>query len=381
MSDNNLTKFPKGKKRYFANHSPEIPATFLLNFPHHIPHWQCHHVLYLCPMRQSPQKILILRLSSIGDIVLTTPVIRSLRNCHPDSQIHFLTKAAYAPLLAHHPGLDQVHLFDGDMEATLAELKAENFDFILDLHRNIRSRIIKSRLRIPASTYPKDRRKILLHTRFKIGKLPDRHTVDRYAAALVPLNCSLDDQGLDFFLPDTYLEDAQKLIAQQLPAARPVAVVLGGKFATKKWPANYFIQLLNDLKRPAILLGGPDEAADAAKIAPALNITHYNAVGKADLLQSAALMAGSSLVITHDTGLMHIAVALKLPTVSIWGSTVPELGFAPYRSPNALVVQHPGLSCRPCSKLGHAKCPKGHFKCMNELTPQMVLKAIRERFS
>ena len=267
------------------------------------------------------------------------------------------------------------------MDATLAELKSEKFDFILDLHRNIRSRIIKSRLRIPASTYPKDRRKILLHTRFKIGKLPDRHTVDRYAAALKPLQCKLDDQGLEFFLPDSYRQEAQDQIAQQFPAARPVAVVLGGKFATKKWPTAYFIQLLNALQRPAILLGGPDETVEAAEISQALTIPHHNAVGKIDLLQSAALMAGSTLVITHDTGLMHIAVALKLPTVSIWGSTVPELGFAPYRSPNALIVQHPDLSCRPCSKLGHDKCPKGHFKCMKELTPEMVLQAIRKQFS
>ncbi len=169
--------------------------------------------------------------------------------------------------------------------------------------------------------------------------------------------------------------------AQQLLQRGWLPVVLGGKFATKKWPTAYFIQLLNDLQRPVILLGGPDEAAEASEISQALTIPHHNAVGKVDLLQSAALMAASTFVITHDTGLMHIAVALKLPTVSIWGSTVPELGFAPYRSPNALIVQHPGLSCRPCSKLGHAKCPKGHFKCMNELTPEMVLKAIRKQFS
>jgi heptosyltransferase-2 len=267
------------------------------------------------------------------------------------------------------------------MDATLAELKAEKFDFILDLHRNIRSRIIKTRLRIPASTYPKDRWKVLLHTRFKIGKLPARHTVDRYAAALAPLECTLDEQGLELFLPDSFREEAKRKITEHLPGAQPIAVVLGGNFATKKWPTAYFIQLLNALKRPAILLGGPDEATEATEISQAITIPHFNAVGKANLLESAALMAESTFVITHDTGLMHIAVALKLPTASIWGSTTPELGFAPYRSPNALIVQHPGLSCRPCSKLGHAKCPKGHFKCMNELTPEMVLNAIQEQFS
>jgi lipopolysaccharide heptosyltransferase II len=330
-------------------------------------------------MRPVPGKILIIRLSSIGDIVLTSPVIRSLRNCLPESRIHFLTKKAYAPLLAHHPGITRLHLFEGNMKATVEELRAEGFDLILDLHRNIRSRIIKTRLGVPALTYEKDRWPVLLYMKFRIGTLPERHTVERYAVTLKELGCQLDDEGLEFHLPDEYRTTAAKTVADHFPDEKPVAVVLGGKFATKKWPTAYFISLLNQLQRPVILLGGPDEAAEAQTIKKALEVPVMVAAGKADLLESAALMATSSLVITHDTGLMHIAVALKLPVCSIWGSTVPEIGFAPYRAENAIVVQHPGpLPCRPCSKLGHDKCPKGHFKCMTELRPEMVLNQIRQ---
>ncbi|MEM0999800.1 MAG: glycosyltransferase family 9 protein [Bacteroidota bacterium] len=332
-------------------------------------------------MRSTPGKILIIRLSSIGDIVLTSPVIRSLRRCQPEARIHFLTKEAYAPLLAHHPGIDQLHLFAGDLNATVRELRAEGFDYVLDLHRSLRSRLIKARLRVPASTYEKDRWPILLYMRFRWGQLPTRHTVERYATALQPLGCGLDGEGLEFFLPEEMRARAARRVATQFPGQPPIAVVLGGKFATKKWPTAHFIDLLNELSQPVILIGGPAEAEEAQEIAAAINVPSYVAAGQGGLLDSAALMTTAQLVITHDTGLMHIAVALRLPVCSLWGSTVPEIGFAPYRAENALLVQHPGpLDCRPCSKLGHAECPKGHFRCMRELTVERVQAAIQDRF-
>lgn len=329
-------------------------------------------------MSQPLKKILLIRLSSIGDIVLTTPVVRSLRNCHPNATIHFVTKAAYAPLLAHHPGIDRLHLFSGDLNALITELKAEQFDFVLDLHRNLRSRLIKLRLGKRSATYSKDRWAILLHTRFRIGQLPRRHTVERYGQTLKALGCTLDGGGLDFYLPAATEQAMAELVALKFKVARPVAVVLGGKFATKKWPSTYFVTLLNALGKAVLLLGGPDEADEAAEIAEQLTVPVYSAAGQHNLLESAALMKACPYVITHDTGLMHIAVALGLKTYSIWGSTVPEIGFSPYHSPEATLLQHPDLACRPCSKLGHSNCPKKHFKCMRELLPEMVLKAIQE---
>lgn len=320
-------------------------------------------------------KILVIRLSSIGDIVLTSPVLRSLRACLPEAEIHFVTKAPFVSLLAYNPHVNKVHAFDGDLDATVKELKAEGFDYILDLHRNIRSRLIKSRLGLPASTYRKYRVPTVLSIKFGIGQLPPKHVVTRYGDTLTALGCQLDDDGLEFFLPPEAETAAQDILAREF-AAPPVAVVLGGTHATKRWPKAYFVELLNGLDLPVILLGGKSEIEDAAWISERLQVHHLNAVAQYDLLLSSALMARCRYVITHDTGLMHIAVALDLKVFSLWGSTVPELGFSPYRAADAEILEVTDLGCRPCSKLGFEKCPKGHFRCMRDLTPEVVLGRI-----
>ncbi|MEM7036378.1 MAG: glycosyltransferase family 9 protein [Bacteroidota bacterium] len=322
------------------------------------------------------RKLLIIRLSSIGDIVLTTPVIRSLRNCLPDTEIHFITKAAFVPLLAHHPALAKVHAFEGDMNATVAELRAENFDFVMDLHRNIRSRIIRTRLGKPSAVYSKDRWAVWKYTKFRWGKLPDVHTVERYARTLPALNCALDEGGLEMFVREEIMEAGKKEIEAHFEQ-EPVTVVLGGKWQTKKWPTEYFRDLLNALGLPVLLLGGKAEMEEGKWLENALEVRVLNRIGEVGLLESAALMAASGLVLTHDTGLMHIGVALGKQIVSLWGNTVPELGFSPYKAPNALILQNTELSCRPCHKIGYDTCPKKHFRCMRDLTPEIVLPQIR----
>ncbi len=327
-------------------------------------------------MARKPKKILVIRLSSIGDIVLTSPVIRALHTCFPGAQIHFLTKKAFAGLVQHHPHIDKVHLYAGDLSATIRELKAEGFDQVVDLHRNIRSRRIKLQLGVAATTYSKDRWPVLLHTKLGLGSLPDVHTVARYARAITPLGCQLDDKGLDFYLPDEARILAKEIVGRYF-SEKPVAVVLGGNYFTKRWPKEYFVELLNGLGLPVLLLGGKPESEDAKWIEERLKVQCLNAVAQYDLLLSAALLEKCQFVITHDTGLMHIATALRLSIYSIWGNTVPELGFAPYKAVHSVIIENKALQCRPCSKLGYEKCPKGHFKCMRELVPAKVLDAIR----
>jgi ADP-heptose:LPS heptosyltransferase len=290
-------------------------------------------------MAQLPPKILIIRLSSIGDIVLTSPVLRSLRKCFPDAKIHFLTKKAYAPLLQYNPHINQLHLFEGDLNATIRELKAEGFTQVMDLHRNIRSRMIKLRLGVKASTYSKDRWAVWKYVRLRMGKLPGVHTVERYARAITPLGCELDPGGLEFFLPDEARMKAREVLDSKFQA-QPIAVVLGGKYFTKRWPREYFVELLNALGQPVVLLGDKAEVEDAAWITARLQCPAYNAAAQLDLLTGAAVMERCRFVITHDTGLMHIAVALGLKVFSIWGNTVPELGFAPYKVQEAVIIEN-----------------------------------------
>lgn len=322
-------------------------------------------------MAAAPQKILIIRLSSIGDIVLTSPIVRALHRCYPTAALHFLTKKAFAALVQHDPRIDKVHLFEGDLNATVAALRTEGFDLVVDLHRNIRSRLVKLRLGVRAVTYSKDRWAVLLHTRLGLGKLPRVHTVERYARALQPLGCVIDDAGLEFFLPDAARAMAAEVVGRNF-ATPPIAVVLGGNYFTKRWPRTYFVELLNGLGQPVLLLGGQAEVEDAAWIQAQLQVACLNAVAQYDLLLSAALLERSQYVITHDTGLMHIATALDCKIFSLWGNTVPELGFAPYKASHSVIIENKDVDCRPCTKLGYGKCPKGHFKCMMDLSPAQV---------
>lgn len=327
-------------------------------------------------MPSDMRKILIIRLSSIGDIVLTSPVIRALATCYPESELHFLTKNAYADLLEAHPLLEKVHRFQGNLENCITALEEEGFDHIVDLHRNIRSAWIKMRLGIPATTYSKDRIPVLLHTRWKLGDLPPNHTVDRYLRAIAPLGCQGDGKGLDLYLSPTVHKTAREIVHRNF-GKPPLVLVLGGKYPTKRWPADRFAQVLNALQQPAILLGGPEDRPAAKALSKALSIHHLDATGQYSLALSAALVREAAFVLTHDTGLMHIAAAFQKKIFTIWGNTVPELGFAPYGVSDAVPLQVENLRCRPCTKLGYDACPKGHFKCMLDLQADRVISVIQ----
>lgn len=326
--------------------------------------------------RKAKEKILVVRLSSIGDIVLTTPILRSLRACKPQAEIHFLTKKAFSSLLVHNPNVDRVISFEGDLKATIKLLQSEGYTAMLDLHQNTRSRILRFKLGVPTKVFPKDRLKVLFYTKFRVGELPKRHTVDRYAVALGAMGCKLDAGRLEFYLPEEAPKMAAQILAQHFDQS-PYCIALGGNFATKRWPREYFVELIRALGRPAVLLGGPAEREDAKWIAAQVQERVFVAAGEYDLLLSAAIMKQCSFAITHDSGFMHIATAFSMPLFAIWGSTVEGLGFTPYRAPEARILQVAGLSCRPCSKLGYDACPKGHFKCMRDLHPAMVLQVIQ----
>lgn len=321
------------------------------------------------------KKILIIRLSSIGDIVLTTPVVRSVKKAFPEAEVHFLTKGQYGPLLEHNPYIDQLYLFQGSILKMIPELDAERYDFILDLHNNMRTAQFKMLLGASASTFDKINGKKFLMTKFKVDKLPRVHIVERYADAAKPLGVELDDEGLDFFLPEEAEWEGAEIVQKHFSEVKPVAIVLGGQQGTKKWPTEYFIELLQKLNQPVVLLGGKTEIEAAAQIEQALTVPLYNAVAQHGLLTSAGIMKACAYVIAHDTGFMHIAAAFQLKIFSLWGNTIPELGMYPYRT-ESIQLETKGLKCRPCSKLGYKTCPQSHFKCMRDLTPDLVLKAI-----
>lgn len=214
---------------------------------------------------------------------------------------------------------------------------------------------------------------------FKINRLPNKHIVDRYLETCASLGVVNDDEGLDYFLAKEDVVDRNTFpIAFQKEYA---AWVLGAKHNTKKFPSEKISNVLAQLQMPVILLGGKEDVEEGEKIAQQANGTTqiYNACGKFSLSQSASLVQQAKLVVTNDTGLMHIAAAFKKPTISIWGNTIPEFGMSPYYGTKEIVntkFEVKGLSCRPCSKLGYNSCPKGHFNCMNLQDEKLLAEKI-----
>ena len=310
-------------------------------------------------------KILVVRFSSIGDIVLTTPVVRMLKT-QLNTEVHFLTKAPYVSLFKNNPYVDSVFQIDKSINEVISDLKKENYDYVIDLHSNLRTQILKLKLGVTAKSFNKLNWEKFLLTNFKTNILPDVHIVDRYLDTVKFLGITNDNKGLDFFL-----SEADKVDLTESPKDY-IAFVIGGQHATKILPTAKIVSICKKLNKSVLLIGGPDDKARGDEISKASGA--INTCGDHSLLQSAFLIKNSAYVISHDTGMMHIAAAFKKKIYSVWGNTIPEFGMYPYLSDkNSKMIEVQDLSCRPCSKIGYDKCPKGHFKCMQEIDENQFL--------
>ena len=354
------------------------------------------------------KKILVIRFSSIGDIVLTTPVIRCLKIQLQDVEIHVLTKKKFSNLYKTNPYINKVYEYDDSLKKNIKELKLENYDYIVDLQKNKRSVRVTRSLRRPHSSFPKlNFRKFLLSS-FKINIMPDIHIVDRYFKAVEKLGVKNDYQGLDFFISEKNNYPITEL-PQEFQNGY-YAFVIGGTYKTKILPPVKIVEVLKRINKPVILLGGPDDVERAEEILSAVSgqqsansycSQHHNSnsqiqkdsqifrfsdfqilnlVGKINLEQSASIVKNADSVLTNDTGLMHVAAAFHKNIVSVWGNTVPELGMYPYlpKEPEKChIVECKDVKCRPCSKLGFKECPKKHFKCMMNIDVDNVVLGLK----
>lgn len=310
-------------------------------------------------------KFLILRFSSIGDIVLTTPVVRCLKQQYPQAEIHYLTKPAFKSILANNPYISQVHVLDKPLLKKVMELKQLGFDYIIDLHNNLRTRIIKSVIDVPSFSFDKLNTEKAQLVNFKANTLPQVHIVYRYLDTLSSFGVTNDGQGLDYFIPDdvTWSDELKQLTSKPY-----IAVAIGAQHSTKRLPTQKLIEVCKNININIILLGGKEDENTGNEIEKQSGLHVFNLSGKLSLHQSALVVKLAQKVITHDTGLMHIAAAFKKPIISIWGNTVPEFGMTPYYGNyniNQQLFEVNNLSCRPCSKIGFKTCPKSHFYCMN----------------
>lgn len=321
------------------------------------------------------KKALLIRFSSIGDIVLTTPVIRCLKLQRPDIELHFLTKKSFSTLLQFNPYIDRLHILEDELKPLLEALKKEQFDYVIDLHNNQRTWLIKKALKTETSSFNKINVEKWLMVNFKWNRMPNVHIVDRYLDTLAALKVTNDGRGLDYFIPSKEEVDVTTHFPE-IATGEYIAAVIGAKHATKQMPLKKWMNLCELIEKPVLVLGGSDDAAMGEEIAYKSGKHVFNACGKFKLHQSASIVRQAQKVITHDTGLMHIAAAFDQNIASIWGNTIPEFGMYPYLPSNGkgsyTIFERKDVKCRPCSKIGYKKCPKKHFACMELIDETLI---------
>ncbi len=342
----------------------------------------------------SPKRVLFIRFSSIGDIVLTTPVIRAFHKQFPNTTIDFLIKDQFRDLIAHHPGVDKVRTIPHDLPlGELLRLRRDiqshgNYDLIIDLHDNLRSKILTLRSPVPFVRYRKDRLNRWLYIYWKI-RTPrvEKYITDRYFEPVESLGIRDDGEGLDFYFPEDFeykTAALQSKVGAFHQADLPVTVAPGAAWQTKKWMPERFAgvcdRLISDLGATIALLGGPDEKTLAQEIinqmaSPKQNL--FNFAGESSLLESAAILRGASLHLANDSGLTHIATAFNCPVVALLGPTAKPTVFHPKFTEHR-IVEDADLRCRPCTHMGRKRCPLGHFHCMKNITPDAVFAACME---
>ncbi len=325
-------------------------------------------------------KLLIIRFSSIGDIVLTTPVIRCIKQQVEGVQLHYLTKKNFSGIISTNPYVDKLHVLQENWDEMITELKEEQFDYVIDLHHNLRTLRIKRALKgVKSFSFNKLNIEKWMLTALKINRMPPVHIVDRYMDTVKFLEVKNDQMGLDYFIPQK-----DEVAVNDLPMSHHagyIGVVIGAALNTKKLPRHKIQELCVKINHPIVLLGGPEDKLEGEAIASVDPVKIYNACGRFNLNESADLVRKAKLIISHDTGLMHIAAAFKKPILSVWGNTVPAFGMTPYYGKaqvSSRILEVNGLSCRPCSKIGYNKCPKGHFKCMQQQDIPLLVRMAEE---
>ena len=328
------------------------------------------------------KKILIFHTAFIGDIVLSTPLIKNIKKLYPDSEVTYVTTPAGKAILSNNPHIKEIIAFDKrgknkgikGMFSLAEDLRKKKFDIAYIPHRYLRSSLICFLGKIPTRIgYNISEGKVFLNK--KVAYRKDLHEVDRLLE-LLETECQdkkielfpseKDKKYIDNFLSDKIIEN-KKLIA----------LAIGSKWNTKRWPIEYFNELIENLEKleniQLILVGGNEEKELSVKYS---NKT-INAIGETSLLQLAELISRCELIVTNDSSPIHIASAFDTYIIAIFGATVKELGFYPW-SEKSEVIENNNLSCRPCGLHGGNECPEKHFKCMLQIKPDLVYRRILE---
>ena len=331
------------------------------------------------------RRIAVLRLSSLGDVILTLPVVEALRAAFPTARIDYWTKEEYAAVVRHHPAVTHVRMLERDARRPedLVSMSAEleDCDLIVDLHRSLRTRVLTFRQSAPLLRVPgyRLRRARWVHARWS-RPAPAPPATRRFAAALAPLGLAASD------VPRVWCDsDAERWAARWLAdrgPERPVALLPGARHATKRWPEEHWVELVRRLAErgiPVAAMSLDAERRALPALAAALAATPHAAWCVESLARLAAALSGCRAAVSCDSGLMHLAAARGLGVVAMFGSTSPELGFAPAGVGHAVLCRHE--PCQPCTLHGRERCPLRHFRCMRELGPDQVWTVLEPRLA
>lgn len=335
-------------------------------------------------------KILIIRFSSIGDVILTTPLIRCLRVKFPTAQIDFLVKKEFSVVLSRNPHISNIIAFDknagsGELSRIRKVVHINRYSHILDIQKNIRSIFIASGSGALVSGFSKKLLARDLLIRFGINIYKEIKPVYlRYFEAAETLGVVYDERGTEVFPSESdalNVEDTLKQI--NIPSGMPfLAVAPGAQWANKRWTnAGYAASADTFCMQTGaytVLIGGPGDVEICKQVQSLMKTPSLNLAGKLNLMGSAALLGKAAMVLTNDTGMLHMAQAMKRPVVAVYGPTTRELGFFP--QPENSRVAETDISCRPCTQKGLQYCPKKHFRCMNDIAPETVSKLAMELF-
>ncbi|UCB52679.1 MAG: glycosyltransferase family 9 protein [Candidatus Zixiibacteriota bacterium] len=339
-------------------------------------------------MQKEIDRILIIRLSSLGDVILTAPVIAALKAKFPHSELFFLTKARYADLLRNDPRISSLVEFDprgkhrglSGFASLISELRSYDFDLLVDLHANLRSflvrRLVKSRIKLK---YNKRwlRRWLMVHLRFL--KTKALRTVHSYLEPLQKLEVELPQPSPLIFLSRDDLGFSNHFLLERQVKKDDIVVGVhpGAKWETKRWDEEKFARVCQSLVEKSdckiVLLGDAGEAKLVEEVGRNIPTDQLIKAINLPLGGVMALIKRCDCLITNDSGPMHIASALGVPVVAIFGPTHPKLGFAPVGSEN--VVLCADVKCSPCGLHGEKRCSKKSRFCMDLIESEMVIEA------
>ena len=321
---------------------------------------------------EKANKILVIRFSSLGDILLTTPFLRVLKKQSPKAQIDYLIKSNFQDAINLNPNISHVYKWQNDVEfkKIFPTLKLNNYDLVVDLQNNFRSKKIVKFLRTQSVSYKKPNIKKFLLVHGKFNLLKDKRSIPQRYLDVIP-DLRLDDKGLELYLP-TQEKD------KDVNSEKTIGFAPGAFHFTKRWPADYFVDLGNKLAEDgySILVFGGKSDREICKDLSSKIKNSFDLSTDNNLYLTAMNMQKCKLIVCNDSGLMHTATAVGIPVVPIFGSTVREFGFSPFVV-KSMIIENNELSCRPCSHIGKSKCKKKHFKCMKELLPEMVYDKIK----